>query len=277
MRRCRAIIVTGIMLLGGAAAACGGKWTDERNASGRAGAANAGTVEMSGTPGTGSAGTVEAEQGPAGAPGNAYSDHEGILLIPTDGWVDGASNELMIHGAMYSQADSRSAPKMSSDFTGTNACIRGSTGPLVVNCQPADCCGAQNCGHHIWSAAISLNFNQWRDPTTLIPGVPGTFNASALVGFSFELSGSDLSTPQSIHFEVETYRTTYDSEPTKTLGLGVNTVLFSELSINGPSQDPGAVETDKSTLVRISWVVEGHDSTEVPYDFCVSNVRALLK
>src|SRR6185295_17425640 len=125
---------TGITLLSGAAAGCGGRWTDERTVGATAGAGSGGTVEI---------------ESPAGAPGKAAADDRSVLLIPTDGWVDGKRNALGVQGAMYAHADSVSAPKMTSDFTGTNACIRGSIGPVILDCQPTECCkvqgGAQDC------------------------------------------------------------------------------------------------------------------------------------
>jgi hypothetical protein len=259
IRQSRAFTVTGITLLSGVAAACGGRWTDERN--------------VSATAGAGSGGTVEIGVSPAGAPGKAAADDSSVLLIPTDGWVDGKSNALMVQGAMYAHGDSVSAPKMTSDFSGTNSCIRGSIGPVILDCQPTDCCkvrgGAQDCSSTLWIAGISLNFGQRKDPTTMLPDTVSVFNANALVGFSFELSGRDLPAPQSLSFEVQTYRATYGAA--KALGPGINTILLNEL------RPFDSLEHDKTSLVRISWLLNGRDSAEVSYDFCVSNVRALLK
>jgi hypothetical protein len=256
IRQSRAFIVTGILLFSGAAAGCGGRWTDERNVGATAGAGSGGRVEMG--------------ESPAG--GKTPADDHSVLLVPTDGWIDGSSNALMVQGEMYSHADSVSAPKMTSDFIGTKACVRGSIGPVILDCQPADCCktqgGRQDCSMTVWIAGISLNFGQRKNPITMLPDTVSVFNASALAGFSFELSGPDLPPFPTLQFEVETYRATYG--PAKPLAPGTNTILLSEL----PPFD--SLEHDKSTLVRISWLLNGRNS-EVSYDFCVSNVRALLE
>jgi hypothetical protein len=58
-------------------------------------------------------------------------------------------------------------------------------------------------------------------------------------------------------------------------------VLFSQLvdrcfRICVNPSNPTA-ETAQSKLLKISWQVITNTTAEVPFDFCVSNVRALLK
>jgi hypothetical protein len=62
--------------------------------------------------------------------------------------------------------------------------------------------------------------------------------------------------------------------------LGVNTVLFSELVSEcyklTPPLNPTA-EIAQSALIKIAWQVVTNSAYQVPYDFCVSNIRALRK
>ena len=79
-----------------------------------------------------------------------------VPLTPVDGWVDGASNPLAIQGALYAAADPRSV--VSSDFMGSNVCMKGVTAKVDPNCTPIP--PAADCQMTIWGAAIYLNLNQ---------------------------------------------------------------------------------------------------------------------
>jgi len=69
--------------------------------------------------------------------------------------------------------------------------------------------------------------------------------------------------------------------PTVKIVPGTNAVSFSELVDRcfRLSDDPPnrSAETVQSKLTRVVWRVRTNDSSAVPFDFCISSVRALLK
>ncbi|HET7542340.1 MAG TPA: hypothetical protein VFK05_20870, partial [Polyangiaceae bacterium] len=204
-----------------------------------------------------------------------------VPLTPTNGWIDG-QNAAHIQGAVFAFADATSALGMSMDFTGANACIQGTAAKVDM---ASEAClnhtftpPATDCYGEYWGAAIGMNLNQTIDPTTMMGNTPAPFDASALQGFSFELTGNVLPGPNALRFVVENEDKQFCNPSSVKLRAGSNTVLFSELfsrcfTTTDPPQ-PSA-ETVKSALIRISWQVVTNSSSTTPFDFCVSNVRAL--
>ena len=171
-------------------------------------------------------------------------------------------------------------------FSGANMCIKGTAAQVDM---ASDACvnktltpPATDCYGEYWGSAIGLNLNQPLDMTTDPPmgGTPLPYDASALKGFSFELSGNTVPPPSAMRFKVDDGITEFCNPPSSKLKVGVNTVLFSELAkycwttTNPPSP---TAETVQSRLVKLVWQVVTNSSATVPYDFCVSNLRALPK
>ena len=223
--------------------------------------------------------------GVAGAPSNAggvFSDDFDPLLVPTNGWVDGTENALGIQGVISGYADATSNLSLIADFKGSHTCISGTAAKIdqaSIPCQThmftpptTDCYG------EFWGAAIELNLNQPVDPVTMQAGTPMAFDATALKGFSFELTGDTLPPPKSLRFQVEDASTVFCNIPSIKLRLGINVVLFSELvseCFRSPVPTAPTAQTAKSALLEISWHVLTNTSDVVPFDFCVSNIRAL--
>jgi hypothetical protein len=145
---------------------------------------------------------------------------------------------------------------------------------------------ATDCFGEFWGVAIRMNLHQPIDPNTgegVATALP--FDASALQGFAFDLTGAALPPSVALSFEVDSDDATpgegqYCSQGQVKLVMGKNRVLFSQLlnrcfRKNDPP-NPSA-ETAQSKLVRVSWHVLTNTDAAVPFDFCVSNVRALLK
>jgi hypothetical protein len=126
---------------------------------------------------------------------------------------------------------------------------------------------ALDCYDQIWGAALSVNLNQ------AIDGEPMPFDASALKGFGFSLSGDTI--PASLRFEVETSSGEFCTPPEKPLLEGANTVLFDELQ--SACWTPAGSAPDTSEIVRVSWKVVTNAEAEVPFDFCVSLLVAIPK
>jgi hypothetical protein len=198
-----------------------------------------------------------------------------VLLTPVDGWIDGASNALHIQGAVYAGADERSAQKLSSDFSGSKMCIKGSTAVVDMNCTPVP--PAPDCWMTIWGAGIYLNLNQ-----TTTASTPATFDARALRGFSFELSGPQI--PRSyFRFQVESadpndaYCTQNVFKPGANSAALVDLVSEHVLPQCVPTSSGNNGAYAAARLVRLRWAVVTNSVEETPYDFCVSNVRAIYK
>jgi hypothetical protein len=217
--------------------------------------------------------------------GGSFVNTGGPLLLPIDGWVDRASNELQIQGAVYAYADSTSAMSMTADFTGSNACIQGTAAKVDQTSQ--QCLTkvftppALDCYGEFWGAAIGMNLNQPIDSVTMMAREPAPFNASALKGFAFQISGSAVPAPKDLRFQVESADgQMFCNVPTTKIKLGDNFVRFSDLvseCFRSPAPTQPSAESAQSSLLRLSWHVLTNTWSEVPYDFCVSDIRAILK
>ena len=118
-----------------------------------------------------------------------------------------------------------------------------------------------------------MNLNQPIDSTTMMGADPMPYDASALSGFAFEIAGSMV--PTSLRFKVEDGTSEYCTPATAAVKAGANSVSFEQLVTEcwktGGTPATGA----KSSLLKISWQVVTNAMSEVPFDFCVSNVRAV--
>ena len=261
------------------AAGCDGGSDDSPSATAGTGSSVAGSTTGVAGSATGVAGsatgvagstTGTGGSGSAGAPVNTGGLAEGVPLTPTDGWVDAASNTLGIQGAMFAYADDTSLMGMTSDFTAAKACIKGTAAKVDLKCTPAmgmDCYGTY------WGAAIGLNLNQKIDATTMMGADPAPFDATAIKGFAFELSG--MTVPTSIRFKVENSTGEFCTPAAKPVLLGANSFLFSDLITECWKAGGMTAETGKTTLIKIAWQVVTNSSSAVPFDFCVDQVRAL--
>jgi hypothetical protein len=233
-------------------------------------------VGSSGSGNTAGSGTAGSSVVPNGGSGPVA---EGVPLTATDGWVDGASNTLMIQGAMFSYGDPTSLMGMTSDFTGANACIKGTAAKVDMTSMACTTKmftpPATDCYGEYWGAAIGLNLNQAIDMTTMMGADPAPFDASAIKGFAFEISGSMV--PTSLRFKVEDASGEFCSPSTKPVKLGANSFMFADLIKEcwAPKATSATAETAKSGIIKIAWQVVTNAMGAVPFDYCVANVRAL--
>ena len=228
------------------------------------------TVVPGGTSATAGTSTA-AGTGTTGGSGGGGDLPAGVPLTPAMGWVDGMSNTLMIQGAMFSYADDTSKMGMTEDFTGSNACIKGTAAKVDLKCTPV--APATDCYGTFWGAAIGLNLNQAIDPTTMMGADPAPYDASAIKGFAFEITGAAV--PTSLRFKVENASGEFCTPPAKPVKLGANTFMFSDLITQCWKAGGMTAETGKSNLLKIAWQVVTNDKSTVPFDYCVTNVRAL--
>jgi len=255
-----------------------------------------------GAAGAGS-GVAGAQTGGAGAPATAGTTGsagagtaggaplpEGIPLTPSAGWVP-VDNAAMIQGAVFSFADPYSKVGLMDnlmDATDTRgACISGTAAKVDT---ASDVCvnktftpPATDCYGEYWGAAIGMNLNQAIDMTLTPPagGTPAPYDASALKGFAFEVQGDTVPAPGSFRFKVEDGTKEYCNPSSLKIKVGVNTVLFSDLVAEcwSPPSPPSKADDPavQSKLIKISWQVVTNTSAAVPFNFCISNIRALPK
>ena len=210
----------------------------------------------------------------AGATGSV----EGVPITPADGWVDGASNALGIEGAFYSYADTTSSVGLVGTFTGPTGCISGTAAQVMDPCTVV--APATDCFGTYWGAAMGLNLHQPKDPATG-KGVetPLAYDASMLKGFAFEVTGDMVPGSKDLRFKVEDASGEFCTPVSKKVLTGTNTVLFTELLSkcwDTSTAQPNA-DTVKSGLLKIAWAVVTRKDAAIPFNFCVSNIRALMK
>jgi hypothetical protein len=244
----------------------------------------------------GAAGAVGAA-GTAGTAGDPVDPvvYDEVPLSLSEGRITSA--QLGIEGTAYSESDVHSAPSVTSnlmqpiDPSLASACIRGAT--AKIDRASNECltmmftAPATDCFGEYWGVAIRMNLQQPIDPNTGEgAATPLPFDASALEGFAFDLAGPALPPSLALSFEVDSDVNAtpgegqYCSQGQVKLVMGTNRVRFSQLLNRcfrrGDPPNPSA-ETAQSKLIRMSWHVLTNTEAAVPFDFCVSNVRALLK
>lgn len=209
--------------------------------------------------------------GKSSAPAGEADD--GVLLYQMAGRVDGASNSLGIQGAAFDVGDPASQANL--DVTqGGKACLKGIAAKIDSLCIQQQT--GTDCFAVYFGAYLGENLNQVGDPQMLEAGSPMPFDASGLKGFSFDVEGATIPVRGSFRFNAQDAAgTNYESPAATAIVKGSNTMLFTQLfkdpfHSNGPSADSA-----KAALTRISWQVVSNQTAAVPFDFCISNVRAL--
>jgi hypothetical protein len=234
-----------------------------------------GSATSAGTGGSGSTPTAG-----TGGTGGGGELPPGVPLTPTDGWVS-KENALMIQGAMFEYADPTSLMSLMKDFLGTNACISGTAAKVDM---ASDACKnmmftapATDCYGEYWGAAIGLNLNQTIDPDTKMGGMAMEFDASAIKGFAFNITGTMI--PASLRFKIEgAAGAEFCTPKSKPVNLGPNTFMFEDLvkeCWKTPEPKEPTAATTKSAVVKIAWQVVTNAAGVVPYQFCVADLRAL--
>jgi hypothetical protein len=270
-------LILGVSMLAVVLAGCGGsdKGTDPiaigGSSSGGSGAMTGGSATTGGSTTTGGTGTLV----------------EGVPLTPMNGWVDAGSNTLMVSGAMFPFGDptSKAGPPamMPVDFSmsGDKACFQGTA--AKVDMTSTICTTrmftppATDCFGEYWGAAIGLNMNQQIDTATGLGGTPGPFVATALTGFAFEISGDMVPVSSALRFKVEDATGEYCNVAAKPVSKGANKFVFADLvkTCWKPPTPPVTAEAAKAGIIKIAWQVVTNSSSTVPFNFCVTNVRAL--
>jgi hypothetical protein len=264
----RTLLGVSVLALAVGSAACSSSGTATNNN----GAAGKGPTIVGTGGGTSSGGS--------GAGGGSGDLPPGVPLTPINGWVDGMSNSLMIQGAFFSYSDTVSGMGLVSDvMTTSSACMKGIAAKVIMPCTIVP--PATDCYGTYWGAAIGFNLNQPNDPVTMMGGTPVPFDASAITGFAFDIGpGTDgvmtVPLPSQFRFNIEDATTQYCTASAKGVAPGPNIKHFTDVESMCYAMTPGPMATTiQKGVVKISWQVVTNTGSTVPFDFCISNVRAL--
>jgi hypothetical protein len=227
--------------------------------------------------------------GGAGTGGGNTTPPAGVPLTLLDGWVDGGGNTLGVQGAVFHFADPTTTagpPALAAVATGAQYCISGEAAKVDLMCTITAedmALGASDCYGKFWGAAIGFNLNQPTvpdpaDPTKMIGGDPVGFDATAIKGFGFELSGAKV--PPSLRFKIDMGGSEEWCTGSETvLAVGSNQVTFDKLFQQcwqpAAMRGPGVDATTQAGIVKISWQLPTNDKGTIPFDYCVSNIVAL--
>ena len=240
----------------------------------------AGKTSTAGSNSTAGATVVPMGGGDTGGTGSGGTGTltEGVPLTVADGWVDGMGNTLKVQGAMFEYADPTSLMGLTKDFTGTHACIKGTA--AKVDMKSTACTTkmftppATDCYGEYWGAAIGLNLNQSIDATTMMGGPPMPYDASAIKGFSFTISG--MAVPTSLRFKAEDASGEFCTPKAVPVKLGANTIELSQLIKEcwAPKMGAATADSAKTGLIKIAWQVVTDAMGSIPFDYCVEDLRA---
>jgi hypothetical protein len=241
----------------------------------------------SGGSSNGSGGSGTTPQGgsvAAAGSGGAATMLPGIPLEPMAGWVPN-TNEAKIQGALFSFGDATSKMGLVEDFTGSKACIKGNAAKVDTS---SDICKnktftppAMDCYGEYWGVAIGLNLNQSIDPATMMGAKEVPYDATNLEGFGFDIEGATIPGGTDFRFKVEDGTKEYCTPKAVKVKKGFQIIKFSDLMAEcwQTTDPPNATVTPtvQSHLIKISWQVVTNTGGVVPFDFCVSDIRAIPK
>ncbi len=275
--------VLGLSILLGTAVACGGG-SSNNGSDGGTGGTGGGLVPPTG--GSSSGGTPSGDGGTPGSGGGGTAA-PGVPLPIADGWVD-ASAAIGIQGAIFSYADPTTLagpPEMASVDVGAQYCISGVAAKVDTACTITAedmAAGANDCYGKYWGAAIGLNLNQTIDPATEMGADPAPFDATALKGFSFTISGENV--PVGLRFKLDTGGSEEWCTGAETAILsGPNTVTFDKLfkecwqTLASGKRGPVVDAATQAGVVKIAWQLPTNPTGTIPFNFCVSDVVAVTQ
>lgn len=233
---------------------------------------------------TGSGGESPSSGGDTGIP------TKDVPLTMSNGWIDAEGNVLGIQGAVFHYADDTTLagpPEMTATKEATGEvgkyCIAGEAAKIDTACTltAEDMAkGANDCYDKYWGAAIGFNLNQPINETANDSADPEPYDASALAGFGFTISGSEV--PSSLRFKVEDTNGEFCTGPEVGITPSPQTIKFDQLfkqcwyTVASGNRGPVVDDAAKSGLVKIAWQVVTNASGSIPFDFCVSDIIAVL-
>jgi hypothetical protein len=196
----------------------------------------------------------------------------GFALTPMAGWVAGGTNEAGIQGAFSTISDATSMGAttiMPANFTmatGTQICVSGSASQIMTAAMPDY--------NRYWGGGVALDLG---DPGAMAAKVP--WNRGRVVGFSFNITGTTIPPMGQFRFGITPYEGSalVDDGPCTNITMGANTIMFSALHSQCYAATPGAALSDTALLASIKWQVATVVTAPTPFNFCISDLKAIVQ
>jgi hypothetical protein len=262
--------VAGTPATGGVTGAGGGGGAGDRGVGGSPTNGSGGTTNM-GSGGSGAGGRSLSGSGGAGLMGSGGANGSGgaaaggmtgarrLALIPVNGWVDKATNDVGIQGAWYTYADA-GATIAPADFrsAGPSICV---TGTAVNN---------SAVGYEPLYATVAVGLSNGSTPA-YYPTTP-----DGVVGLSFTMSGTVM---PNLLVRILTAKVGYECIVFHATSGAKITALFADATakcqLNGQPGDFASAPA-LTDLMGVEWRVTSSSGTG-NFDFCMTNVSAVLK
>jgi hypothetical protein len=206
----------------------------------------------------GSGGTAVLGAGAGGSSGASGVENSGLVLSPTEGWVDAQSNTAGVQGGLFFEVDSSAGGPSTLRFvsSGPAVCVEGVAGPVQDMDYARD-----------WGAQFGLGLGQ---PS---PSQTGSWSQATPLGqltsITFTLTGSQIP-PAALRFAVEDAAGT--SYCAALVGSsGTFTIPVTQLA-EACWEPAGAPLTSGLLLSALTWTINSQATGAVPFDFCVENL-----
>ena len=226
-----------------------------------------------------SSGGAPAATGGTGAGGAPASDGvvpvgTGLALVPqADGWVPGGSNGLGIQGAFFAASDADASPTgttldLDTATTPGSVCVSGSLATIV----------AQDFTTY-WGGTVGLNLRQ------VLPAGGGealdasgwsrTTPAGSVTGFSYTLTPNGGVALPELRFTVDFVGKAQGDTFCDPIA-GATSTLLADVGQSCWTQ-PTTVPLPNVDLLSIQWSLIPSQTADVPFDFCITNLRAIVQ
>jgi len=267
----------------------GGSQAQTNGGTGNLATANGGTGTALGMGGSAAAGAAGAGAMPGGA---------GLDIKPNlDGFVSGATNGIGVQGAFYTAKDPGTAAVPGSAITPASfatvvpttgeICVQGTAAKVALAAvQPDPLVPAYDYTNY-WGAVVGLNLSQPNDPVSGMPSMtPVAWNtqttAGKVTGFSFTLTGPMIPAGANLRFKT-TFPDATGAASTQQFCVGFDKLMAVGGTYTVPLStqtlecwNPAGAPFTNPTLLSLQWQVVTNVMNPVPFNFCVSNVKALI-
>jgi len=230
------------------------------------------TPAAMGTGGTGGA-TMPAPGStiPVGIPGT------GFALTPVAGWVAGGTNEAGIQGSFFTLSDATGTPPGSTttipaDFTmatgPTSICLSGTASQVMTNTTTA-----MPDYSRYWGGGIGFNLG---DPGGTVGA--GPWMRGKVVGVSFTITGTGIPPAGQFRLGANFYNgATINQDACVNITTGANTIRFDQIVDKCYNTPPGPPIPATAPLQSLKWQVATVTTMPTPYNFCVTNLQAIVQ
>jgi hypothetical protein len=215
---------------------------------------------------------------PGACTGNGIPIGRGLVILPdASGFVRGETNGLGIQGAIYTASDLNNAggrgnTVISIDFgSGGEVCVSGVVGQILPDAQ-----GVADYARY-WGAIIGLTLA--REPGAeynALPWSPAS-PAGSVIGFRFTLTGSAVPPAGALRFSAlatEAAGPEYCTLLAPASGVP-STVAFSALRLECYATNAVPMPAN-TTLQALHWNLNSNVNGPVPFDFCISDLTAVV-